>query len=374
MLTEKEQKLVKKYCLYPTLGRAAFLTAIGAGGVMILLEMILGVFLSDSGFVSGIRVYAAIAAVYTGLCIYWMFCPVFGMGRKPWKEIVRKTMARQSGYGCYAQVSGAAGLHSAGNIADRLGQEELGDALNAAGNIQGAAAVMTMGAELHANARSVAEACYLEIPSAKNKVLALVLAPILILAACYIPQFRAASQRNAQSQQLAAQTVYALRDSFEGSFADVFMDDPMEEYQSVIGYDVTGYLKDISEDGNSRIRVRVGNDGCIQQVSYTVDVDIHGTKEENLAWADSQIQALNEALNRVTVPTAQPELTDCYLLPLQFREQFAAGSYYEGIYGCGETIGSTEIDYIFATDDEESYDEYSSSTINVFVEAKTENK
>lgn len=371
MLTEKQKKLVKKYCLRPTLAVTAFLTAIGIGGVFLLLEMILGVFFNGGGAIErGLWVYIAIVLVYMMLFCYWMLSTKLGMRRKTWQEIVEKSMACQTSRDYSASLAGAVGLRAAGNVADHFGKKDLGDALDAAGAIAGAATVTAIGMEQRANARRVAEACRMEIPSAKGKVLAMIFLPVILLVICYIPLFKEAVTVQAQEQQLAAQTVYALRDVFEKEFATVMTDDPMEEYDDILGYDVTGYVREIGEKSNARISVQIGNDGLIQRVDYTVDLDIYRSKEENLQWADSQLQLLNEILNQAQVPAAGPEMYEYYPLPEDFRKAFTLGSYYEGIYSFGDTRGTTEIDFIYSTDDEEGYDEYSRSRISVFVEAE----
>ncbi|MCD8116813.1 MAG: hypothetical protein LUE21_06820 [Oscillospiraceae bacterium] len=367
MLTEKEKRIIRRYCLLPALGAAFLCMAMLIGAVLILLCMVNDLVFYGDFYSLGLYTYLAIAAVYTVAFIFCFLIPRIGMGKQKWKEISRKANASLNSRDFAPQVSAALGIGAAGSL---LSQSQNPKANRAVAAMKGlaaagaAAAAVDMAGEMSRNARLTAEVCGVQIPRAKNYVTAVVLLPILLLTAVYIPHFVAARQRMEAEIAVASESVYALQAALQEGCDRVYADDPREEYDSG-GYRVSGYLYGYDSPLTSYIYVIIDNEGFVSEVSYAIDLDIQEDKEESILKAETELAALHQLLNSAGLPARAEELLADYALPEAFISQFMAGSYYESI-----TYAKSDNTWIYyMTDSEDEYDEYSSSYIYVSIDS-----
>ncbi len=197
-----------------------------------------------------------------------------------------------------------------------------------------------------------------------QRKISIILLPILLLTLVYIPQFMASKQNMDAGIALASKSVYALQTALKQECNHVSIDDPKEDY-SDNGYQVTGYLYDYEEPYNAYISVTVGNDGLINDVRYSVGIDLQASKEENLKKAELDLLKLNVMMNDSGVRALSYDLLEEYIIPKEFQSQFKAISYYEDLsFQKDENIS---VNYM--TESEEDYDEYSKSYIYIGIKA-----
>ncbi|MCC8357536.1 MAG: hypothetical protein LJU34_06815 [Oscillospiraceae bacterium] len=367
MLTEKETRIIRRYCLLPALGTACLLMAMLIGAVWILLCMVNDLVFYGDFYSLGLYTYLAIAAVYTVAFIVCFLVPRIGMGKEAWTEITGKAKVSLNSGDYAPQVSAVLGAGAAGSLlsqsqspkANRVGAVMKG--LAAAGT---AATAADIAGEMGRNARLTAEVCGVRVPRTKNYVTAVVLLPILLLTAVYIPHFIAARRTMEAEIAVASESVYALQAALQEGCDHVHADDPREEYDSG-GYRVSGYLYSSDSPLTSYIYVLIDNEGFISEVNYAIDLDIQGDKEENILKTAAELATLNRMLNSAGLSARAEELLGEYTLPEEFISQFMAGSYYESI----TYVKSDNTWIYYMTDSEDEYDEYSSSYIYVSIDS-----
>lgn len=368
MLDEEQKKIIKRYCIFPSLALAFLIVCMAIGLLWIILNM-LGdlVFNSTTFYDIGVWVYLGIVVIYLILFIYFFLYAKIGMRKKRWQELVKEADVKLSNKDYSKSISALLGTRAASTLldmSDNQNLEKVSDALDVASAVGSVALVASMTKELSSNAKTVARVFDVEIPKAKKYVLSIIFIPIILLIATYIPHF-VYSMENANNEALvASKSVYAIQKSFEKDCAIVSIDDPMEKYNSH-GYDVSGRLYDYDNEYNSSIYVTINNEGFIEDVTYSIDIDINKSKEYNLEKAKTDILKLNVMLNDSNVKALSSELTEEYELPEEFCEKFMEGSYYEKIsYSINENV---DVDYF--TETKEDYDKYSSSYIYFTIDA-----
>ncbi|MCD8248516.1 MAG: hypothetical protein LUC60_01430, partial [Lachnospiraceae bacterium] len=220
--------------------------------------------------------------------------------------------------------------------------------------------------DISRNAKQVAAACGLEIPKAKKYVLAIVLVPVFLLIAVYVPPVISANRAMNAQIAVASESVYALQSAFEDGCDSVMIDDPQERYNDD-SYTVSGYLySNASSDIEATAYVTVDNDGFIISVHYMVYIDIEADKVENLEMTGTDLRELNSMLNNSGVEAISDDLMDTCELPEEFVTRFQESSYYEEI-----SVKEGENIYVhYETDTEEDYDEHSNPYIYVLVKPK----
>lgn len=176
----------------------------------------------------------------------------------------------------------------------------------------------------------MAEIYQIKVPRAKKYVWLMVLVPVLLLTAVFLPEYAASKSASDLDQERAAVVVYEIRDELEGECAIVIIDDPAEEYRAS-GYHVLGQLNERENKDHSNISLYVGNDGLIKEVNYVLSIDIQATKEENLERVQQNIKRLHSLLVNSGANASDTRLLELPKPPAGFVEQFVDSSYYEGI-------------------------------------------
>ena len=160
MLTEREEKLIKRYCIYPKLAMTGVIMALALGVPYVLLEMIDDIaFHDDRAVFWGLYVYIGFVILYMVLFCWCALAPRFGMRREEWQELQRRADVRQSQTDYSGAVAGAMGMSAAGRLM-RKSENKAVRGAGAAAQIAGAVgAVSTAGAmlsELRRNAEAMA--------------------------------------------------------------------------------------------------------------------------------------------------------------------------------------------------------------------------
>lgn len=368
MLNDQEKKLIKMYCLFPVAAKAFLAMALLIGGVWLVLVMIDNMVFNGGFYGLGIYTYIGIAAVYVIAFSVCILIPRIGMKKEKWQQIISKAGIVMSNEDYSSQMAAVFGAKAAANLMDRSDNANVnkaGDALDALAAVGSLVTVTQMTNEIARNAKLTANVCGVKIPKAGKYVFFIIFFPVLLLIAVYIPQFISSKQDSDRHIAVSSRAVYALQSSLQQDCDHVYIDDPKENY-SDSGYRVTGYLYGSDEPLNSYISVTIGNDGLINDVRYSVDVDIQASKEENLEKAELDVLKLNVMMNDSGVKATSYDLLEEYMLPEEFKSGFNDVSYYEDLtYQKNDTVF---VGYM--TDSKEEYDEYSESYISFHIAEK----
>ena len=117
MLTEREEKLIKRYCIYPKLAMTGVIMALALGVPYVLLEMIDDIaFHNDRAVFWGLYVYIGFVILYMVLFCWCALAPRFGMRREEWRELQRRADVRQSQTDYSGAVAGSLGMSAAGRL------------------------------------------------------------------------------------------------------------------------------------------------------------------------------------------------------------------------------------------------------------------
>lgn len=101
MLTDREEKLIVRYCRRPRIAITAIIMALALGVPFILLEMLDDIVFYHEGFTPfGLYVYLAFVVVYLFLFCFCTLSTRFGMHKAEWEELARRRTVsqRQSDY------------------------------------------------------------------------------------------------------------------------------------------------------------------------------------------------------------------------------------------------------------------------------------
>lgn len=360
MLTEKEKKMIQRYCVYPTIIIAGIPLEFLIGFFWAFLVMLDDMaFNSASLYMPGLVVYLVIAAIYGGITIA-LFIKVRSVRKNPrWISLMDRAGLLTSRSEDPEHLRQIHGMHSAGNVLGRFENtafEQAGDAMQAAAAAQTVAFVNKTMRAAKENARRMAEIYGVKVPRARHYVCLMILVPVVILTAVFIPDFAASKRVADQERKRAAAVVYEVRDALENGCANVIIDDPAEEYRS-FGYQVLGQLYERGNTDQSYISLSIGNDGKISEVNYVLTIDIQDTKEANLERAQQNAAKFHELLVASGAEATDASLLELPELPAAFIDQFMSGSYYEGINIHDENANCSAA---YSTDPEDIHNEHNS--------------
>lgn len=373
MLTNSEKRLVRRIYLWPKLGTYFLLSIFAALAAWTLLVMVDDIALESRGSYD-LAMYLAIGFVilYVVASLVMSLWPLFAVRRSSWEEVLKKTGSQPTDTSIPGEIAAGAALGAGGRALDALSDDRddsVSDALQVAGGALAIAGFARLMGQVHDGARRVADAAGLSMPSLTPYRLAIPLVPVLAIALAFVPRLISSANVMSEAQTSAAGTTSALEAAFEaGGCGYVSSDDPLEHYQSY-GYDVTGYTLDIGDPRSSRLTVSTNEDGVVEQVSFTTDIVLAYTPEQNLARAEGDLTRLYAMIAGVSVPVVSPALLGWEPhLPAEFVTQFEEGSYYDEFYVFDSSDDGLRVYTRFDTDPEEEYDEYSSSSIYLSVE------
>lgn len=360
MLTEKEKKEIQRYCIYPAIVIAAIVIDILIGFFWAFLVMLDDMaFDSSSLYIPGLVVYIGIVVVYLVILLV-LYVKVRSAGkRQSWIRLMSRAGLLAAGYEDSERLRQIQGMNSAGNLLNRFENTSLkqtGDIMQTAAAAQTVAMVYKTVGAVKKDALRMAEIYRIKVPRAKKYVWLMILVPVLLLMAVYIPEFAASKRAADQERERAAAVVYNVRDALEKGCANVIIDDPMEEYQSH-GYQVIGTLNDRTDKDHSYISLYIGNDGQISEVNYVLTIDIQDTKEANLERVQQNAEEFHSLLLDSGAEAKEASLLELPELPSAFIDQFMSGSYYEGINIHDENANCSAV---YLTDPEDVNNEHDS--------------
>lgn len=333
-VSKTERGLVIRYYLASVLGgRALWLIVLLAAEFLLLCMLNDLVFHSAAGFfVLGAVVWIALEIALTVLICYAIRAERMGLSGKEWASIEGKAQRARKAARDRGENSPAANFPNA-----QPGQKT----------------------SLAYSARRAAVSLGIDVPKPKTCVLALFLSCMLLLAALFGAHFVNCVNAMHQGQQVATQTYAEIGEELERNGLAMAGLSPMEEYDED-GYNVTGKIGDISSD-DATVRFNINNDGVVDSVTYTFVVDVEKSARENLKRVEAYFERLHEAVARLDVKSAAPELASFGTLPKEFKEEYLSGSPYEEIHVNVSDLkgqGGADIACSYFAYDEDEMEEY----------------
>ena len=370
-LTEQEKKRIQRYCTYPKIAAAALVMSFVACLLMLPLQMVNDIAFHQKEFqAAGIYTAIALTAIELAIFCYCALAPRFGMQGKQWKELQSRLAVAQTNKDRSAGVAGVLAAQAAGRLlknSDNDIARNLGGAAEIAGAVGAVATAADVLAETSSNAEAMASAYGIAIPSAKKQIVALVVAPVIVLLGSYIPQFIQGSSELQARKAAAAEQLAIAQDALEPVCERIVADDPYESYHDY-GYRIIGYLRDLDAQA-AYVYLSFDADGMLTSVDYTSQIDPAASLEDNLARVEQDIATLCAPLNGLDISVAAPGLLMPCSLSDEFKQAFLAGSLYEGISIKTEDK-SIKSYYTFDTDPEDEFDEYTHPEISLMLSAK----
>ena len=291
------------------------------------------------------------------------------MRGKQWLDLQNRLAVRQTQSDRSAQVAGVLATQAAGRLlqkSDNKAAQALGGAAQVAGAVGAVSTAADMLSESANNAEAMADAYGVPVPNIKKQLIAFSIVPVLVLIAIYIPQYAQGSQETQEKIALAAEQIDTAENALAQVCERVSADNPYEKYKDY-GYHVRGYLRegDCSWEG-AYAYLTFDEYGTITEINYCEDVDVAASLEENLSQAERDFQTLNAPLSGLNISVADPELLATSAIPVDFKETFLAGSFYEGVRVYSNDT-PVRVACSFDTESEEEFDEYSRPQITLSV-------
>lgn len=227
------------------------------------------------------------------------------MQGKQWKELQGRLAVAQTNKDRSAEVAGVLATQAAGHLlknSDNDLARNLGGAAEVAGAVGAVATAADVLAETSSNAEAMANAYDVTIPSVKKQIIALAVAPAIVLLGVYIPQFVQGNNELQVRKAAAAEQLAIAQDALEPVCERVAADDPYESYHDY-GYRIIGYLRDNDLGAQAAyVYLSFDADGMLTDVDYTSQIDPEASLADNLARAEQDIATLCAPLNGWTFP------------------------------------------------------------------------
>ena len=337
-LSEKDARLIKRYCVCPQLGFVSLVMPFVLGALVILGEMIGDlVFYGEGDFrFLGLYAYIAFVIVFCVLFCYGALVPKFGMQGKRWTALAEQLRVQQTAEDRSAETAAALGLSAAGSLLNHSDNEiakGLGDVAAVAGAAATAAVAAEQLSEIGGNAEAMANAYGVPIPDTKRALLAMIVMPVLVMVTIYGARYLSATESMQKSQAAAAAQIELLTTALEDAgLASKTVGNPTEEYRDE-GYAVYGFISGdyMSHDGGE-VDIDLDNNGLVTDVWYSRRVDVGMSLEENLALAQRDFSKLGEALSSSKAQAKTEALLTEHEFSEEFCQQFVAGDFYTEIW------------------------------------------
>lgn len=365
VLTSKEASRIKRFYLLPAIAGACLAVAFGLGVFVIAGEMINDLVFHAHGFVGwGIYFYIAVVVVYVTIFVLGMFIPRFGMMRKSWKETVEKVAASQTNKDFSKQAAVAVSTMAAGRLASNAGASTAGTVAQAIGGVEAVAANAEIASEMMGNAKRVADAAGVKLPSPGKTIVALIIVPILILCAIYAAEFNQSVQAMEANQAKAVQTFKTL----EAAFSDA--PSINENTVPAAGYNDNGYnfraYANADEDTAIYVDIKVDYDGQISSLFYNANVVVDEPKSALKNRVNSGFAMLNNCVGKIDSSLAkQPKMLSACALPGSFWDTFNAGTYYDSISEAYNRDDNVRVYYSYHTASQDKFNKYTNTYISL---------
>ena len=374
-LSEKDARLIKRYCVCPQLGFVSLVMPFVLGALVILGEMIGDlVFYGEDDFrFLGLYAYIAFVIVFCVLFCYGALVPKFGMQGKRWTALAEQLRVQQTAEDRSAETAAALGLSAAGSLLNHSDNETakgLGDVAAVAGAAATAAVAAEQLSEIGGNAEAMANAYGVPIPDTKRALIAVAVAPVLVMAAIYSARYLSATESMQKSQVAAAAQIELLTTALEDAgLASKTVGNPTEEYRDE-GYAVYGFISGdyMSHDGGE-VDIDLDNNGLVTDVWYSRRVDVGMSLEENLALAQRDFSKLGEALSSSKAQAKTEALLTEHEFSEEFCQQFVAGDFYTEIW-LSDRTDDYYIYYFFNPEEQSIFDSTTQPEIKLSIKAR----
>ena len=374
-LSEKDARLIKRYCVCPQLGFVSLVMPFVLGALVILGEMIGDlVFYGEGDFrFLGLYAYIAFVIVFCVLFCYGALVPKFGMQGKRWTALAEQLRVQQTAEDRSAETAAALGLSAAGSLLNHSDNETakgLGDVAAVAGAAATAAVAAEQLSEIGGNAEAMANAYGVPIPDTKRALLAMIVMPVLVMVTIYGARYLSATESMQKSQAAAAAQVELLTTALEDAgLASKTVGNPTEEYRDE-GYAVYGFISGdyMSHDGGE-VDIDLDNNGLVTDVWYSRRVDVGMSLEENLALAQRDFSKLGEALSSSKAQAKTEALLTEHEFSEEFCQQFVAGDFYTEIW-LSDRTDDYYIYYFFNPEEQSIFDSTTQPEIKLSIKAR----
>lgn len=374
-LSEKDARLIKRYCVCPQLGFVSLVMPFVLGALVILGEMIGDlVFYGEGDFrFLGLYAYIAFVIVFCALFCYGALVPKFGMQGKRWTALAEQLRVQQTAEDRSAETAAALGLSAAGSLLNHSDNETakgLGDVAAVAGAAATAAVAAEQLSEIGGNAEAMANAYGVPIPDTKRALLAMIVMPVLVMVTIYGARYLSATESMQKSQAAAAAQIELLTTALEDAgMASKTVGNPTEEYRDE-GYAVYGFISGdyMSHDGGE-VDIDLDNNGLVTDVWYSRRVDVGMSLEENLALAQRDFSKLGEALSSSKAQAKTEALLTEHEFSEEFCQQFVAGDFYTEIW-LSDRTDDYYIYYFFNPEVQSIFDSTTQPEIQLSIKAR----
>ena len=365
LLTEKEEKLIKKYCILPSIFITSLINIFVICIPFIAIIAIGGAFLSidNKGFFLPFIVFVILELMNFILCLYSFIAPKSGMTKETWKNLVSEKRIEQLNKNYSGQVGMAIGTTAAGRLLKNSSNKVssgVGTGLEIAGTLEAVGTMTAMSLELKNNAKAVAKAYGVKVPKVSSVILTIILVPILVSMLSFIPSYYQAFERISNEKEVSVQTITNLYNKLNDNFAYVRADDPNGDMSGVdflsSRYSAYAYLYDLETDLNSYVAFEISLQGNITRVSYSIDINPNISKESQIEYFTTEFNKLNSIINKFKLD-GNAELFEIYNIPEEFTAQilnlsedtrasyFGEGSTTEYYMSYNETSSGTDFYY-----------------------------
>ena len=224
-LTEKDRKRILRYCICPKVALAALVMAFVLPLLILPFEMIDDIVFHHEGFQeAGMFCALALTVIEVVVFCYCALAPRLGMRSKKGRELQSKLAVTQSEQDRSAQIAGVLGTQAAARMLKRSDNESarnLGDAAEVAAAIGAVATAADLLDETYTNAKAIATACDMPIPSAKKWIVTLVALPLALVFSAYIPQLVQGSNEMQANARAAAEQIALAQKALDVKCQDV---------------------------------------------------------------------------------------------------------------------------------------------------------
>lgn len=195
-----------------------------------------------------------------------------------------------------------------------------------------------------------------DLPSVKRYVLLILLIPLALLVLCFVPTYVQSYNKLQDQEKVIAASLNKISDVFTTACDYVYSDDPADDYYS---YYVNGYLEDDDHYDYAYVMVSVNKEGMIEGISYSIDIDVNKSKEENLQAAEKTLNLFNSLIQAIDVPAVNEDLLKEHELSDEFINWFLTASYYEN----EDFVTADDMMISYYSTPLEEYDDYGYSYI-----------
>lgn len=349
MPTPEQQKLIRKYCILPSLIAPSFVMPLITSAVALALIVTDQVFLRNSTNIDVLLAEIILPVIaYMALAIYCFSATLLGVRTKKWDALVHDIAAR--------------------NHFQPYTIEDIDENTNRLVNRR----TLSYEESLHilsGHPYDVAKLARMELPNVKRIRRMVLLIPLLLQILCFVPQLVVSYEAMEVRKSQAGAVLEQLNSAFIPIAEDVYYDDPQEGYSDT-GYDFYAHAAGSQNDNRTYLHVTVEEDGLIYDITYNCDMDIRLTKEENMTKAREGFAQLHAALLASGVDLSSSALTEVYDMSDEFWTAFTEGSYYEEISMDNDTYNDALVLYCYHTEPEAEYDEYANSYVSLIIRTK----